>query len=406
MPERDLKEYIILLNDRNLQRQSSKGFTLFAILGALFFCLNYLLMELNVLIDILFDTRILDVAVITSNFFVTFFYFYVFYLSSVTSIPKTRVYPNQNPLKLDLDHIPFYLIVMIIGILNMMLVFKPNSNLGKAMPIIFSLITILNLLSPLLLLLYSYLKRKNKNMKGLSTELIDFTKLNKKDKGSMKIGLVLYWVFLTAIWFLLILLSDVNLDTEKLIPVIKYVVILIGAFILLEFAMELKAKQQYYIDLEELERDIFFENLSNREIADIYENDFDGVPFKKWILNKEHEISEFFKLRKREIREIESIINLNLNDELGPQIIKIQEQNQQIIKLQKSIVSNTNDFVQLNITTFNNLIKYSSLDENEHRKLRIVKNYLAKKVEKLNSKYSKVLNDLDYINQITSPNTT
>lgn len=52
MAERDLKDYIVKLNDRNIQRQRETGFTLYAILGAIIFCIFYLIDNIGFLLGL------------------------------------------------------------------------------------------------------------------------------------------------------------------------------------------------------------------------------------------------------------------------------------------------------------------------------------------------------------------
>ena len=88
MTKRDLKDYIVKLNDRNIQRQRETGFTLYAILGAIIFCFFYLIDNIGVFISIKNDIDFLNIAVVTSN---TIFIFSYFYISYVVSPPNFRI---------------------------------------------------------------------------------------------------------------------------------------------------------------------------------------------------------------------------------------------------------------------------------------------------------------------------
>ena len=159
--------------------------------------------------------------------------------------------------------------------------------------------------------------------------------------------------------------------------------------------MDIKSKEHDNNQLEDFEKEIFFENISNEDIAKRYEKDFDGIPFSKWITEKQVEIMDFFdKRRQAFLAQNLLLINVDTIDKTKLSY-EFTGRLQDVINNQANILTETIDFVQRISTAFNDLKNFSSLNEEEVDRLNFVQNYLNQLINSFNIQYSNLSAQID-----------
>lgn len=387
MSERDLKDYIVKLNDRNIQRQRESGFTLYAIIGAIVFCVFHLLDNIEIAILIRNDIKHLNIAVFVSNAIFVLSIFYFSYRSATRRHTLTKIFPYKRPLDIEISDYPLFIFCLTISFLNFVTLNQNQNTWHEIFLLTFGILTLSNFLSPFVINLYGFYKRKKKKKKGHSIEEFDFTFFNKTVIRIFSISSIVYATFLSVYWIFVANKIDFTLETKLISSTSKYVIIYFSLLYLTKKAMDIKSKDHNNNQLEDFEKEIFFQNISNEEIKTKYEKDFDGIPFSKWINDKHIEIINFFDAKQQEflaldllIIDVNSIDKTNLTFEFSGRL-------QMIINNQANILTETTDFVQRIASSFKDLKNFSSLDENEVSRLNYVREYLNQLINAFNNQY-------------------
>ena len=390
MAERDLKDYIVKLNDRNIQRQRETGFTLYAILGAIIFCFFYLIDNLMTLVCIKTDSDYLNISVFTVNILFILCYFYLSYQILTRKRGVTKIFPNKEPIDITIVDTPLFSAFATICFLNFYFLTDTQSKLHFWYCFVFGTLGALNLLSPFLLVLRRWMKRRIKKKKGLSIEVIDFTVGNERMVKIASTGLLLYGTSLLVFTTVTIFSIDFKIEAISISEVIKYTSIFFGLLFLTNTAIDIKAKEKDNNQLEDFEKEIFFDDITNEEIAHKFETEFASIPFSKWMTTKYSEVMDYFSTKRQEflscdllIADLDKIDKVTLTFEYNGRLNKI-------IAEQISILNETNDFAQKIRTNFNNLKTYASLNEQEVQDLNYVQNYLNNNIRWFNSLYHKL----------------
>lgn len=388
MSERDLKDYIVKLNDRNIQRQRESGFTLYAIIGAIVFCVFHLLDNIEIATQIKNDIKHLNVSVFVSNAIFVLSFFYLSYDTATRRQTLTKIFPYKRPLDIEISDYPFFISYLTISFLNFVILFQNQNIWHKIFVLTFGILTLLNVLSPFAIKLFRVYKRKKKKKKGYSIEEFDFTFFNKKIIRIISISILCWATLLSAFWIFVATKVDFSLEPQLISNTSKYVIIFFALLYLTKKAMDIKSKEHDNNELEDFEKEIFFQNISNKEIKSKYEKDFDGIPFSKWISDKHIEMMNFFETKHQEflaqdilIIDINSIDKSKLTFEFSGRL-------QTIISNQANILRETTDFVQRISGAFKDLKNFSSLNEDEVRHLNYVQNYLNQLINGFNIQYS------------------
>jgi len=388
MSERDLKEYIVKLNDRNIQRQRESGFTLYAIIGAIVFCVFYLLDNIETATLIRKDIKYLNIAVFVSNAIFVLSYFYLSYGTATRQQTLTKIFPYKRPFEIEISDYPFFIFYLTISYLNFVEVFQSQNLWHKVFLLIFAILTLLNVLFPFVIKIYLFFRLIKKKKKGHSIEEFDFTLFNKDVIRTFAISFLIYATILSAYWMFIVNKVNFDLEPKFISGTSKYMIIYFALLYLAKKAMDIKSKEHNNNQLEDFEKEIFFQNISNDEIKNKFEKDFDGIPFSKWITDKQIEIMNFFNNKRQEflnqdilISEINSIDKTNLTFEFSGRL-------QIIINNQANILDETTDFVQRISGAFRDLKNFSSLDDDEISRLNYVHNYLNQLITAFNHQYN------------------
>lgn len=240
------------------------------------------------------------------------------------------------------------------------------------------------------MLIWKGIKRRTKRKKGLSIEVIDFTVGNDKMVKGTSAFILLYAVALSI--FSIVTLSSIQLGIQStsIAETIKYVSIFFGLLYIVKTTTDIKAKEKDNNLLEDFEKEIFFENISNEEIVKRFETEFSGVPFSKWITDKYNDVMDFFNTKRQEFISCDLLlIDLSkINKTTLPYEHSGRLNN--IIAEQIRLLNETNDFAQKLRSNFNNLKVFASLNEQEAQDLNYVQTYLNNNIRVFNNLYNKL----------------
>lgn len=394
MGEKDLKDYIVKLNDRNIQRQRETGFTLYAILAVLIYCVFYLIDNLPILIAIIQDLNFLNIAILTSN---SLFILWLFYLSYETLTRKkrlTKIFPYKEPLIIEFVDLPFFIFLGLICFLNIVSIKNSQNILYSYYLIIFGILAGLNILSPFIINLFRIIKEERKKKKGQSIEKIDFTFFNDKTLKMIFRSLILYASLLSMFSIVLLYNIKTNLRSESIALTLKYVVISYGVLLLIRIFTNIKTKQNENNQMEDFEKEIFFEDISNEKIVKKFEQEFYGIPFSKWISDKQVEIMNFFNKMRQEFLRTDFLLAEvdKIDKKLMPYEFDGRLNN--IIIEQIRLLNETNDFIQKVGSNLNKLKNFGSLNDQEIQQLNYVVIFLNNNILGFNNFYHNLSNSI------------
>jgi hypothetical protein len=387
MEERDLKEYIVKLNDRNIQRQRETGFTLYAIFGGIIFCFFYLVDNLPILSSIIKDVNYLNITVIASNFLFLLTLFHLSYVTATRRQKLTRIFPFQEPLKIELGDFTHFLAYGLISTLNFVFINHHQNKLHLFYLWLFGIISCLNIISPFAINTIRQVRRRKKRKKGLSIEIIDFTFFNSQTIKTISIGFLINAIVLSAFSLLVLFNIKLTIDAKSIGEIVKYVAIFYGGLFLINILINIKSTQNDNNQLEDFEKEIYFDNISNADISKKFEQDFSGIPFSKWLVDKHTEILDFFHSKTEEFLAADLLIaSVDLIDK---QTLSYEYNGRlnDIIKIQMRLLDETNDFVQKVGTIFSNLKSFASLNEQEVQHLNYVQTFLNNNIRGFNNQY-------------------
>jgi hypothetical protein len=386
---KDLRDYIVKLNDRNIQRQRETGFTLYAILGAIIYCVFYLIDNLSVLTLAKNSDQYYLVIVITSNIVFTLFIINLTFLTKTRKTRNTKVF-HQEPLKIEFRDIPVFLAFGIISYLNFHSIQFSPCSIFTCFLTAFGVIVLLNFLSPFAAVIIRRVILYKKKKRGNSVEIIDFTMFNGKATKLFTISLLSYSAIMISLIIAAIVYAGIEFTSDAISLTVKFTLVLYGLLYLLKCAIETRSKKNKNTELEDFEKEIFFEQLSDEEIAKRFENDFDGIPFSKWLDKKQIEVYQFFEKKRGEFLNIDYLITQVDQIDKDKMPYEFNGRLEGIIKEQSRLLSETGDFVQKTSNAFKNLRAFASLNNNEFAQLNTVQTLFQNNVSGFNISYSNV----------------
>lgn len=330
MDKQALINYISKLNDRNLQKKKVSGFTTWAILGVF----AYLLFDFAEKIPIIYNSSefrlyLLIILAGLVNFSVLLFLLII----SITNITKSfnlRRFSSQIDKNTSiLFFIPTCFVLLVFAFIN----FKA-ANYSQILEIspsifwIFSIYFTLNGISPIFLGLNRY--RKSKKSKTTYPELSSFS-------FKMKVMISIIWSIISLLGFYLLFVAyrDFSIPLNdviiSLLLKISIEIIVFLALIMVFFENVKSSNKDNW--LENLELEIYLNDLTESEIREKLESEYFGVNIIKWIEKRNNELNakatEFLKLLDEEKQEIEEILQSemikNFDDILIPSGEKLND---------------------------------------------------------------------------------
>ena len=393
MENRDLKEYIVKLNDRNIQRQRESGFTLYAILAGVVYCVFYIIDNIPTAFEIYQEKENLDISIFTADFILIIFNIFLAYHISTRKISVTKIFPFQKQFDIDFKDSILFLFFLILTILNFKGIENHQNTPHLILLLIFLFLTSANLISPFIFKIVRFLKLRKKKKKGHTVEEIDFTYFNYEMTNKLSKGLLITSTVLTIITIYCLLNIESKLPKDIIAKIVKFTLCSFSFLYLIWLGMNIKEKQDDNNLLEDFEREIFFDNLTNEQIIKKYEKDFFGLTFSKWLNSKQIEIFDFFD-EKRRLFLAESVRLIEIKKIDKSHQYEYNGRIEEIINRQADVLNKTNDFIQKLNTNFSNLINFSSLNEEEINSLTYIQTLLNQKIINFNHQYNHLSNQL------------
>lgn len=383
MEERDLKEYVVKLNDRNIQRQRESGFTLYATFGISIFCFLYLLENLDIGVIIITNPTNFIIATIISNIILSIFFLFLSYKTLTRNLRFTKIFPESKQFYFESQDILLFVGLLIIACFNFFAIDFSQSFLENAIFGFFGLISFLNIIVPFFYVEYFKSKIKKKTTENIEVENLSYSYLNYEKSKKLGVGIIIYALIFLTIIFSYCFYSKINVQIEDIKSVSKYTLMFFSFLYSINLAMNLNDNIKNNNLLEDFEKEIFFDNISNKEIAQKFEKDFSGIPFSRWIKQRQIEILDFFEIKRKEFLAQGLRFNDVQNTEKSDKSYNIKLDD--IINTKKLMFNETKTFIEKNQNTFSDLNNLASLNEEENELLNFVIVFLNQNISSFNN---------------------
>ncbi len=304
MDKESLITYISKLNDRNLQRQQASGFTIWAILGVF----AYLILELSGKVPSVYNSpELIQYLVIIFAGLINIFILIVILIFSLTlnsiSFGARRILPKSS-----FSYIfPIGFICLLFSFINIKaasMVIKVNIS-----PLIFWIFSLFFAINGV----YPFIQKairliKSRKAKTYYPEISPLT-------FRMRIFISIVYTILSSVGLLFLYLTyrDISLSLEpaQISLLLKISIEMLGFFILIIAFFKVIDSSNRFEWLENLEREIYLENLSETDIEERLEKEYIGYNIFKWISKREQLLNiksnEFLNLLNEEKPKIEEI---------------------------------------------------------------------------------------------------
>jgi len=315
MDKQALINYISKLNDRNLQKKQVSGFTSWAILGVF----AYLLLDFAEIIPIIYNSpefRLYALIILAGmvNFSASLF----FVIISITNIPKSFKVRRFSS-KIDTSTsiviiIPTSFVSFVFAFINLIAAnYSKILEISPSMFWIFSIYFSLNGISPILLKLNRY--RKSKKSKTTYPELSSYS-----FKSKLIISITLFIISLLGFFLLFVTYQDftipLNDETISSLLRLNIEIIVFFALILVFFGNVVSSNKNNW--LENLELEIYLNDLTESDIKEKLESEYYGVNLIKWIEKRNDKLNakatEILKLLEEEKKEIKESLQSEMSE--------------------------------------------------------------------------------------------
>lgn len=312
MDKQALIRYIAIINDRNLQKKQTSGFSQWAILGIL----AYLILDFCDKIPLIFSSsEVKFYSIIILAIILNFSFCAILLFMSITvqsKIPKMRRLSSEiSSLSSIIFYIPFGFILLFAAFINLEAAnYMKIINLNPWPLMVFSIYFAINAISPLLQKINHY--RKSKKAKSSYPEINEFS-----NKIRIAISIIFSIISIAGILILYIAYWGISIpiETNDISLVLKTGFEIVGFFLLVLIFFDNISSSNKYKWLENLETEIYLEDLSENEIKERLDREYLGVKILKWISLQNGKIntitSEFLDLIKEETENLESITTID-----------------------------------------------------------------------------------------------
>jgi hypothetical protein len=381
LTQKDWLVYLNNLNNREISKQSSSGFTTWALFGLIGFTLFKFLDSLpiifidtkNVFLSKLFITNIL-------NFCIVFFLFIPILL---IPLGKRKIY-NKFMIKISFFVIVIIYFIFIFGCLSNIYITVDLEYHGlSTLPYrVFAIYEIIFLIG---FSINRITAKKENKMPRMDSGYLYI----KKHKNPVKyififLSFVFSFFFLFSIYQMI--QNDYILDHLSVLKSIIYLSVFIGAIILF---IGNRISQIRNIWLEELERKIMLQNLDEKEIVKEFIDKFIGKDIAQWLKEIEDETKEITnRLLKYYDKFNKEYDNLDKKEnDLTKRIIKIKTFLKNIVRLNKNVFNKNMEKYKNNVEKIKYFLKQGPLSDEEQL---IINEYIRNR-----EKEAKVLSDKD-----------
>ena len=312
MDKQALIRYIAIINDRNLQKKQTSGFTQWAILGIL----AYLILDFCDKIPLIFSSpevkfySIIILAIILNFSLCAILLF--FSITVPSEIPKMRRLSSKISSNSSLVlYLPSVFILLFSAFINLeaanyMKIINLNPWPLRAFSIYFAFTAIISISQKI----NQY--RISKKAKFSYPEICEFS-----NKIRIAISIIAAIISITGILILYIAYWGISIpiETNDISLALKTGFEIVGFFLLVLIFFDNISSSNKYKWLENLETEIYLEDLSENEIKEKLDREYLGVKILKWISLQDGKIntitSEFLDLIKEETENLESITTID-----------------------------------------------------------------------------------------------
>lgn len=312
MDKQALIRYIAIINDRNLQKKQTSGFSQWAILGIL----AYLILDFCDRIPLIFSSsEVKFYSIIILAIILNFSFCAILLFISITvpsKIPKMRRLSSEISSNSSINFfIPFGFILLFTAFINFEAAnYMKIINLNPWPLMVFSIYFAINAIFPLLQKINHY--RKSKKAKSSYPEINEFS-----NKIRIAISIIFSIISIAGILILYIAYRGLSIpiETNDISLALKTSFEIVGFFLLVLIFFGNISSSNKYKWLENLETEIYLEDLSENEIKEKLDREYLGVKILKWISLQDGKIntitSEFLDLIKEETENLESITTID-----------------------------------------------------------------------------------------------
>jgi len=360
LTQKDWLVYLDNLNNREISKQSSSGFTTWAFFGLIGFTLFKLLDSLpiifmdtkNVFLSKLFITNIL-------NFCIVLFFFIPALL--IPQVGKRKIY-NKLTMKVSFFVIGIIYFIFILGCLSNIYITVDLEYYGLSiLPYrVFAIYEIIFLIG------FSINRITAKKENKMPRMDLGYLYIKKRKNPFKYIFIFLCFVFSFFFLFSIyqMIQNDYILDHLSVLQSIIYLSVFIGAII--SFIGN-RISQIRNIWLEGLERKIMLQNLSEKEIVKEFIDKFVGKDITQWLKEIKDETKEitnrFIKYYDKFTKEYDNLDKKENN--LNKRIIKIKAFLKNIIELNKNVLEKNLEKYKNNTEKIKYFLKQGPISDEE-----------------------------------------
>jgi hypothetical protein len=365
----EMKDLVIKLNDRNIQRQRESGLTFYAIISVI---VIDLFMIINNSYDFFSCENLMtkyQISIIVLNFLLTFIFLFLGITLLITENNSTKLYPNSEIFG-NISYITFIITLLLILLINIyFIVCLYSNNIKVWFLIVVSIILLLNIVTAIFLKIKTQRQPKNK------FELPPFTMFTKKMKLSFAIWCGFYFLLLITLCIFYINSLDFVELSKTLTISMKFGFLFFGLFVLINVLAKIEDTKKDNEKLEDLEIEIFTHNLSSDDIKVKLKQRYIGIDLSEWLSDRRIEIIDFFNKRRQEFLAYELLLNDLKN--YDPKKLKYEflGRLEEIKNKSDKSENDTLEFHSFFIKNLKTLQTWASLNEDEIYKIKDLRDF-------------------------------
>lgn len=382
LDKKEITAFVSKLNDRNLQRKRESGFTTYALLAILGYCVFFLIdnsYELFVTNNWRSTVRLIA---ITLNSVSILFFYYSAILSFFLAKPEIKIYSAFQEKHEFLSIFSLSILLLLYLFFNSLAAYSYQGMNGNGYFTIISVLLVLNLISPYIYryAIAWYRKKKLKNLK--------ITLFKEKQRKGAGISLLIYGTL-----FLLFTIYQLNtyplVVSEVFTLSIKYGIITFTLGTIIMFLFEKVEEKNKYIWLENLEKQIYFDDLSKEEVLEKLQQEIFGINLPKWTNKRKQEINDFIKNKSDKLEKfhIEMLQISKIPDNLKYEIEGRKNNfKENFSKNLEEIIKFKNDLS----SQLNHMAKFGSISKNDVEVIKDLSKYFNTEIKKITDVLKKI----------------
>jgi hypothetical protein len=371
--QNSLKDLVIKLNDRNIQRQRESGLTIYAVVGAVLY-IGFELVQLTpsiLKLGMIGDTIIIITIIGNASFAIGYF---VMFLLGRKSSGLTKVFPKETFLSIDASLFPYIIFFGLFSVLNFYSLIHTGTM--AAIYLFFGTILSLNFISPIVIKTVQWFRNRKAKLK-----VPEFTYLKTKQVSLVRRVLFVYGFILCGIVTVLVVGENVAMSNEQIASVTQYGMYIVGLLFGISLILDMQERRDLNSWLEEFEKEIFIKGLTDEEIKHKLEEEYFGQDFKTWAEMRMKGISEYFNVIDQKIEQLSIDLQpLVSSYESGEPVVLMINEN---INLRETIIKDIRQYDIDFKKQIRHLNDFSSVENTEIETLIELQNHYNRELEAL-----------------------